>query len=196
MKPYKHIRLFLIFLLILTSLLFVLYIKNKNNLVLSNKSLRSYDPNIEEKIETSNILEKIKYVSEDVKGNIYIIESVRGFVDQENSNIILMETVVGTINLSNDERIKIVSDNARFNNESYETTFFNNVGIDYNEHIANADNLALSFANKYLVMKDNLIYKNSSLIVKSDILEIDFYKKISKMYMKDINKNVKIKNIE
>ena len=196
MKPYKHIRLFLIFLLILTSLLFVLYIKNKNNLVLSNKSLRSYDPNIEEKIETSNILEKIKYVSEDVKGNIYIIESVRGFVDQENPNIIIMENVVGTINLSNDERIKIVSDNARFNNESYETTFFNNVGIDYNEHIANADNLALSFANKYLVMKDNLIYKNSSLIVKSDILEIDFYKKISKMYMKDINKNVKIKNIE
>ena len=107
-----------------------------------------------------------------------------------------MERVVGTINLSNDEIIKIVSDNARFNNESYETTFFNNVGIDYNEHIANADNLALSFANKYLVMKDNLIYKNSSLIVKSDILEIDFYKKISKMYMKDINKNVKIKNIE
>ena len=196
MKPYKHIRLFLIFLLILTSLLFALYIKNKNNLVLSNKLLKSYDPNIEKKIKTSNILEKIKYVSEDVKGNIYIIESVRGFVDQENPNIILMETVVGTINLSNDERIKIVSDNARFNNESYETTFFNNVGIDYNEHIANADNLALSFANKYLVMKDNLIYKNSSLIVKSDILEIDFYKKISKMYMKDINKNVKIKNIE
>jgi len=195
-KPYKHIRLFLIFLLILTSLLFVLYIKNKNNLVLSNKSLKSYDPNIQEKIEKSNILEKIKYVSEDLKGNIYIIESAKGFVDQENPNIILMERVVGTINLSNDEIIKIVSDNARFNNESYETTFFNNVGIDYNEHIANADNLALSFANKYLVMKDNLIYKNSSLIVKSDILEIDFYKKISKMYMKDINKNVKIKNIE
>jgi len=195
-KPYKHIRLFLIFLLILTSLLFVLYIKNKNNLVLSNKSLKSYDPNIQEKIETSNTLEKIKYVSEDLKGNIYIIESTKGFVDQENPNIILMERVVGTINLSNDEIIKIVSDNARFNNESYETTFFNNVGIDYNEHIANADNLALSFANKYLVMKDNLIYKNSSLIVKSDILEIDFYKKISKMYMKDINKNVKIKNIE
>ena len=194
MKPYKHIRLFLIFLLILTSLLFVLYIKNKNNLVLSNKSLKSYDPNIQEKIETSNTLEKIKYVSEDLKGNIYIIESTKGFVDQENPNIILMERVVGTINLSNDEIIKIVSDNARFNNESYETTFFNNVGIDYNEHIANADNLALSFANKYLVMKDNLIYKNSSLIVKSDIL--DFYKKISQMYMKDINKNVKIKNIE
>lgn len=196
MKPYKHIRLFLIFLLILTSLLFVLYIKNKNNLVLSNKLLKSYDTNIQEKIEISNILEKIKYVSEDLKGNIYIIESAKGFVDQENPNIILMERVVGTINLSNDEIIKIVSDNARFNNESYETTFFNNVGIDYNEHIANADNLALSFANKYLVMKDNLIYKNSSLIVKSDILEIDFYKKISKMYMKDINKNVKIKNIE
>ena len=196
MKPYKHIRLFLIFLLILTSLLFVLYIKNKNNLVLSNKLLKSYDTNIQEKIEISNILEKIKYVSEDLKGNIYIIESTKGFVDQENPNIILMERVVGTINLSNDEIIKIVSDNARFNNESYETTFFNNVGIDYNEHIANADNLALSFANKYLVMKDNLIYKNSSLIVKSDILEIDFYKKISKMYMKDINKNVKIKNIE
>ena len=80
MKPYKHIRLFLIFLLILTSLLFVLYIKNKNNLVLSNKSLRSYDPNIEEKIETSNILEKIKYVSQDLKGNIYIIESAKGLL--------------------------------------------------------------------------------------------------------------------
>ena len=56
-----------------------------------------------------------------------------------------MENVVGTINLSNNEKIKIVSDNARFNNESYETTFFNNVRIDYNEHIANADNLALSY---------------------------------------------------
>jgi len=195
-KPYKHIRLFLIFLLILTFFLFVLYIKNKNDLVLSDKSLKSYSSSIQEKIETSNILENIKYVSEDLKGNIYIIESAKGFIDQENPNIIIMENVVGTINLSNNEKIKIVSDNARFNNESYETTFFNNVRIDYNEHIANADNLALSFANKYLVMKDNLIYKNSSLIVKSDILEIDFYKKISKMYMKDINKNIKIKNIK
>ena len=196
MKPYKHIRLFLIFLLILTFFLFVLYIKNKNDLVLSNKSLKSYSSSIQEKIETSNILENIKYVSEDLKGNIYIVESAKGFIDQENPNIIIMENVVGTINLSNNEKIKIVSDNARFNNESYETTFFNNVRIDYNEHIANADNLALSFANKYLIMKDNLIYKNSSLIVKSDILEIDFYKKISKMYMKDINKNIKIKNIK
>ena len=144
----------------------------------------------------SALRKKYKNDFEDLKGNIYIVESAKGFIDQENPNIIIMENVVGTINLSNNEKIKIVSDNARFNNESYETTFFNNVRIDYNEHIANADNLALSFANKYLIMKDNLIYKNSSLIVKSDILEIDFYKKISKMYMKDINKNVKIKNIE
>ena len=44
-------------------------------------------------------------------------------------------------------------------------------------------------------MQNNLIYKNSSISVTSDILEIDFYKKVSKVFMKSKNKNVKIKNI-
>ena len=134
-------------------------------------------------------------MSEDIKGNIYTINSLRGFIEKNNPNIIFMERVVGTIRLSNNEIITITSDNAKFNNQDYKTDFFGNVTIEFDEHRARADNLDLSFDDKHLIMQNNLIYKNSSISVTSDILEIDFYKKVSKVFMKSKNKNVKIKNI-
>ena len=195
MKHFKFIRLFLILLLIIILFLFFLYIKEKSNVSSSDNSLKNIDKNLINKIETSSSLKKITYVSEDIKGNIYTINSLRGFIEKNNPNIIFMERVVGTIRLSNNEIITITSDNAKFNNQDYKTNFFGNVTIEFDEHRARADNLDLSFDDKHLIMQNNLIYKNSSISVTSDILEIDFYKKVSKVFMKSKNKNVKIKNI-
>lgn len=195
MKHFKFIRLFLILLLIIILFLFFLYIKEKSNVSSSDNSLKNIDKNLINKIETSSSLKKITYVSEDIKGNIYTINSLRGFIEKNNPNIIFMERVVGTIRLSNNEIITITSDNAKFNNQDYKTDFFGNVTIEFDEHRARADNLDLSFDDKHLIMQNNLIYKNSSISVTSDILEIDFYKKVSKVFMKSKNKNVKIKNI-
>jgi len=194
-KHFKFIRLFLILLLIIILFLFFLYIKEKSNVSSSDNSLKNIDKNLINKIETSSSLKKITYVSEDIKGNIYTINSLRGFIEKNNPNIIFMERVVGTIRLSNNEIITITSDNAKFNNQDYKTDFFGNVTIEFDEHRARADNLDLSFDDKHLIMQNNLIYKNSSISVTSDILEIDFYKKVSKVFMKSKNKNVKIKNI-
>jgi hypothetical protein len=194
-KHFKFIRLFLILLLIIILFLFFLYIKEKSNVSSSDNSLKNIDKDLINKIETSSSLKKITYVSEDIKGNIYTINSLRGFIEKNNPNIIFMERVVGTIRLSNNEIIKITSDNAKFNNQDYKTDFFGNVTIEFDEHRARADNLDLSFDDKHLIMQNNLIYKNSSISVTSDILEIDFYKKVSKVFMKSKNKNVKIKNI-
>ena len=195
MKHFKFIRLFLILLLIIILFLFFLYIKEKSNVSSSDNSLKNIDKDLINKIETSSSLKKITYVSEDIKGNIYTINSLRGFIEKNNPNIIFMERVVGTIRLSNNEIITITSDNAKFNNQDYKTDFFGNVTIEFDEHRARADNLDLSFDDKHLIMQNNLIYKNSSISVTSDILEIDFYKKVSKVFMKSKNKNVKIKNI-
>ena len=195
MKHFKFIRLFLILLLIIILFLFFLYIKEKSNVSSSDNSLKNIDKDLINKIETSSSLKKITYVSEDIKGNIYTINSLRGFIEKNNPNIIFMERVVGTIRLSNNEIITITSDNAKFNNQDYKTNFFGNVTIEFDEHRARADNLDLSFDDKHLIMQNNLIYKNSSISVTSDILEIDFYKKVSKVFMKSKNKNVKIKNI-
>ena len=54
---------------------------------------------IEEKIESSNIIQDVSYSAKDTKGNEYFLKANEGTIDQNQSNFIFLKFVKGIINL-------------------------------------------------------------------------------------------------
>ena len=201
MKSKFYIKLSIFFLIFIIFYFFYQYLnqglnlKSSKNISIEKKDSQKSDE-LRPKNKQQNIIEKIHYKSQDLNNNIYIIKSERGSVDPENSNMIYMQFVEGIIKLNNNEKILITSNKAKFNNENYETNFYENVNIKFKHHKANAEKLDLSFEKKYLIMKNNLKYNNQSVNIISDAFEIDFNKKVSKLFMNKKENTIKITNIK
>lgn len=201
MKSKFYIKLSIFFLIFIISYFFYQYLNqglnltSSKNILIEKKDSQKIDE-LSSKNKQQNIIEKIHYKSQDLNNNIYIIKSEKGSVDQENSNMIYMQFVEAIIKLNNNEKILITSNKAKFNNENYETNFYENVNIEFKHHKANAENLDLSFEKKYLIMKNNLKYNNQSISIISDAFEIDFNKNVSKLFMNKKENTIKITNIK
>ena len=139
----------------------------------------------------SNKILDIKYVSKDENGNIYEIYSVSGESSLEDPDILNLFDVKGKISISNSSIVYINSDNAIYNKENYNTHFFKNVILEYENHIVTSDNLFLDFFKKEVKVENNVLYKNEENKLYADIVEIDLLTKISKIYMFEEQKKVK-----
>jgi len=143
----------------------------------------------------SNLIENIKYTSVDKEGNGYIITSKTGELDYNQPELILMKNVIATINLHNSVPIIISADNAIYNNINYDTNFYENVVVTYNDHFISSDNLDLIFEKNLATISNNIIYKNLNTKLQADKVEIDLITKNSKIFMDDKTKKIKIMSI-
>jgi lipopolysaccharide export system protein LptA len=152
-------------------------IKNKNNLVLSEDKL--------------NLIKDISYFSKDASGNQFQINSSSGSTNIDNTNIINMELVIAKIIFLNSGTIYITSDKAKYNNQTYETNFYENVKVIYLEHQITSDNLHLFLQNNTISMTNNVVYKSPNSSIEADIIEIDILVKKLNIFMNDKSKKVK-----
>ena len=152
-------------------------IKNKNNLVLSEDKL--------------NLIKDISYFSKDASGNQFQINSSSGSTNIDNTNIINMELVIAKIIFLNSGTIYITSDKAQYNNQTYETNFYENVKVIYLEHQFTSDNLHLFLQNNTISMTNNVVYKSPDSSIEADIIEIDILVKKLNIFMNDKSKKVK-----
>jgi len=152
-------------------------IKNKNNLVLSEDKL--------------NLIKDISYFSKDTSGNQFQINSSSGSTNIDNTNIINMELVIAKIIFLNSGTIYITSDKAKYNNQTYETNFYENVKVIYLKHQITSDNLHLFLQNNTISMTNNVVYKSPDSSIEADIIEIDILVKKLNIFMNDKSKKVK-----
>ena len=194
MQKKTILQLFLLIVVLIISIIFFkTYFGNKSN----DNSLININENKKKTSDQkkSNIIHNLKYVSSDKNGNNYIITSKNGELNEDKPEIILMTNVVATINMKNSKPITISSDTAIFNNVNYDTNFFKNVFVTYEEHIITSDNLDLIFEKNLATISKNIIYKNLNTVLEADKVEIDLITKNSKIFMNDKSKKVKIFNI-
>mgnify|MGYP001266964135 CR=1 FL=1 len=185
-----YIQLFLIFILIIISLtLFFKYFK-KTDLVSNTKANLEQTTNAGE-----SLIEDLKYLSTDKKGNKYKIEAKKGNIDKDNPDIIYLENVKAIISLQNAEYISIESKFAKYNSKNFDTLFSDSVSIDYGEHFLKSEFLDLSFENSLVSIYDNVRYLSGISSLKADKAEIDILNKKTKIFMEDPSKKVQIDNI-
>ena len=172
----------------------------KNNIQqssISEKELKINNPvqsPSEVENSNSNLLNNIFYENFDAEGNKYQISASTGKLKNLDSNIIYMTNVVALIHLKNLDILKIVSDNAIFNNLNFNSNFYNNVELSYLDHQLNSEKLDLKFDENLIVLKEKVLYQSLDTKLFADAIVIDLITKNSKIFMNDNEKKIKILN--
>ena len=173
-----------IILVIITIVYFIYtFFLNKDQEVIN---LSKIDTNMDNKILD------LKYNAIDEEGNSYIIESKSGKVSEKDKSILILKEVIGVIRVKNTENIMIVSDFAEYNKTTFNTYFYDNVKLTYDGHLINSDTLFMNYVDKNINIKNNVFYQGDNNKLLADMVEIDLVTKLSKIYMLDKEKRVKV----
>ena len=177
----------LIIIIIFFSYRFFLYERQNKE----EKFLGKIDKNIIEK-KDANKIEDLNYSSTDNNGNIYEIFSKTGILDKEDINILYLKKVKAIIKIKNSGTINLYSDFAKYNKSNLNTHFYENVKIKFKDHNLTSSNVYLNYIKKKIKIANNINYYDKDNKMTADIIEYDLLTKISKVYMLDQNKKVKV----
>ena len=198
MNKKKIVQFTLIILLLLLTVIFykeyfqsdnkVLEIKKENNI--NNEKIKETEI-IEEK-KDANIIQNLRYVSEDLLGNTYILSATSAEIikdDQDNVNLFEVE---GEIIQEDGEKIEITSETAKYNRQNNNTLFKENVLVLYGKQIIKANIVDIDFTKNSIEVLENVHYTNENIKMFADIVEIDLLKNKLKISMKDQKNKIQI----
>ena len=187
----------IILLVILSGIFYQKYMVSYNT---SDKVSKKNDPNktidenliLKENKETANIIENLKYTSEDLFGNTYIINARSAQVKEGKIDQVKLFEVMAKIIQKDDEVIYINSDIADYNKINNNTTFKKNVNVKYGDQSIDAELMDLDFSKNLIKIEENVYYKNNNIKMNADKIEIDIESKKSRITMNKIEDKVKI----
>ena len=195
MNTKKNFQYLMIFLLVLISAIFYFKyfsdqpqeLKKQSTLDIENEN----KPALAKNEVDENIIQNLRYTSEDLQGNIYTItaESAQ-LIDDKFSDVQLFK-VYAEINQKNQETIFINSETAIYNKLNNNTIFNKEVKVKYGQQIINSDILKLNFLNNLIEILDNVHYTSKNTEIFADKVEINFLYKKLKISM--INNKDKVK---
>ena len=187
------VQIFLIIIIILISYLFYknyftkdINIEKQITVVEADKELLSTE-------QTTNIIENLEYSSLDRDGNKYTIKANYAEVTSDNENILILTKVIGIIYLKEKGEIFIYSDKAEYNKINFDTKFYNNVKVDYDDSEIFSDNLDIFFKDNKAIMYNKIILDNAFSNLKADIINFDLVTGNIEIKMYSSNENVIIK---
>ena len=144
---------------------------------------------------TTNQINEITYKSKYLNNKSYVIKAEFAEFTEDNPDIMLLYNVKGKMFSDNSDIIEISSKKAIYNSVNYNTNFYENVLVNYNDHQINSDNFDLFFDKKISTIYNNVTYKSLNTTLYADKIDIDLITKNSKIYMLDKSKKVKIQNL-
>ena len=183
-----------ILLTILSIFFYKKYLSTEKNLTEEPEKIKK---NIENSVttenkETTNTIENLKYVSEDLLGNIYIINAKSAEMQEDKVNQVQLVEVIAKIVQQNDETIYINSNFADYDRNNNNTIFKKNVSVRYGDQTINANIINLNFSKNLIEIQDNVYYKNKNANIKADKIEINFESKKLKISMNKQDDKVEI----
>ncbi len=192
------IQFILISLLIILSILFYqkYMVSNITNKKVFEKKITDGETNekiiLEENKESTNIIENLRYTSNDLFGNTYIINAQSAQVEEDKIDQVKLFEVMAKIIQKNDEIIFINSNFADYNRINNNTLFKKNVKVKYGDQSIDSDTINLNFSKNLIKIEDNVYYKNNNAKLYADKIEIDIKTKKLKIFMDKPNDKVEI----
>ena len=148
---------------------------------------------IEERMESTNVIEDVSYSAKDAKGNEYFLKASEGTIDQNESNYIFLKSVKAIISLKKYKIIEISSSFGKYNINNYDTIFSKNVIITYLDNKITGDYLDFSWDKNLMIISKNVILENDKSSLKADVIEVNIKSRDIKIFMYEENKKVNIK---
>tara|TARA_Y100000590_G_scaffold390066_1_gene465589 strand:+ start:7914 stop:8513 length:600 start_codon:yes stop_codon:yes gene_type:complete len=189
----KLVQILIVFIIILISYLFY---KNYFSDDIDTKkkiTINEIDEELLSSDQTSNIIANLEYSSLDSKGNKYTIKADYAEVKSDNENILILSKVLAIIYIKEKGEIFIFSNNAEYNKINFNTKFYNNVKVNYDDNEILSDNLDIFFKENKAIMYNKIIFENSFSNLKADIINFDLLTGNIEIKMYNSNKNVIVK---
>ena len=186
------IVIFLVIILIFILDKFIGTLNDNNSNQVNEDNL--YQINNQEQKFNSNLINDINYISEDQKGNKYILNASQGEIDNSMENIIFLKGVKASVKMKNSKIIEITSDFGKYNINNFDTIFSKNVIVKYLDNQINSDYLDFSLVNNKMIISKNVVYKNSGINLKADVIDADIKTNNLKIYMHENKKKVILNN--
>ena len=140
--------------------------------------------------DNKNIIENLKYISEDLLGNTYTVTAQSATLKEDKLNEVQLFEVNAKIAQENQETIYIYSKTANYNKINNNTVFKKKVAVKYGNQIINSEILNLNFKDNLIEILENVNYVSEITKIKADKVEIDLLDKKLKISM--INKKDKV----
>ena len=156
----------LLTLLIITSFVFyhkyftedIKEIKNtKSENVLEKKNTKTNSDDL-----NKNVIENLKYVSEDLLGNTYTVTAQSATLKEDKLNEVQLFEVNAEIARENQEIIYIYSKTASYNKINNNTVFKKKVNVKYGNQIIDSEILNLNFEDNLIEILNNVYFVNEN----------------------------------
>ena len=172
----------LILVISLIVIVYLFYINFFASKPISKEEVKIESKDIETKVDT-NIIENLRYISEDLFGNRYIIEAKSAEIIKNQEEIIKLITVNAVIESDKQDTIYISSDFADYNKVNNNTIFKENIKIKYANHLISSNIINLNFQKNMVEILGNVHYTNLDTKIYADKVEIDLISKNLKISM-------------
>ena len=156
-----------------------------------NKIIENEEDKIIQKNNKESVIYNLSYKKFDVQNNAYFIEASEGAIS-ENTNEVLMKDVKATINYKDNEELFIFSNNAIFNNKTFQTNFYNGVKLTFRDQKLESGTLDFLFDKNIAIFRDNVRYENLNTNMFSDEILINLLTKEVTISSKKKSEKVKI----
>ena len=133
--------------------------------------------------KNKNVIENLKYISEDLLGNTYTLVAKSASLKENKSNEVELFEVNAEIRQKNQEIIYIYSKTANYNKITNNTVFRKNVNVKYEEQTIDSETLKLNFKDNLIEILDNVNYVNIDTTIYADKVVIDLLNKKLKISM-------------
>ena len=147
---------------------------------------------IEDNINLDNVMENLEYKSSDKSGNNYIIKAKKGKVNLEKENFLILEDVHGEVKLVGKSTIYIYSNFAQYNKNNFDTRFYQNVLVNFEDKRFNCDNLDLFFKDNFGSMYNNIVFVNKNTQINADQINMNLLNGDINIKMFQEEKKIKI----
>ena len=189
----KVIQILIILLIILISYLILnIYFFDKKDI--SDLDLNENLVIEEDDLNLDNVMENLKYKSYDKYGNNYTIKAKKGKVNLEKENLLILEDVYGEIKLAGKSTIYIYSNFAQYNRNNFDTRFYENVLVNFEDKKFNCDNLDLFFKDNFGSMYNNIIFVDENTQINADQVNMNLLNGDINIKMFQEEKKIKILN--
>lgn len=187
----KVIQILIILLIILISYLVLnIYFFDKKDI--SDLDLNENLVIEEDNLNFDNVMENLEYKSSDKSGNNYIIKAKKGKVNLEKENLLILEDVYGEIKLVGKSTIYIYSNFAQYNKNNFDTRFYQNVLVNYEDKRFNCDNLDLFFKDNFGSMYNNIVFVDENTQINADQINMNLLNGDINIKMFQEEKKIKI----
>ncbi len=188
------VQLLIFFLIIIFIYVFInnTFLKEQNEIVNLDLNKNEVIEEIETVKDENNIIENLNYISIDALGNEYTLNARYGKRSLEDPNIIILKEVEGRIKLNKKSDIEIKSDFAKYNSETFDTNFYDNVVGYFEDSKISSSNLDFFFKSNKGIMYNNIKYLDQNTVANADEISFNLLNGDVNIKMFDKKKKIKI----